>query len=74
MKITVKLFATLRDQRFDKSEIDCPEGAKIKDIIKIIKLSEKEVAIIFHNGRHADFNDIINENDTLAFFPPIGGG
>lgn len=74
MKITVKLFATLRDQRFDKSELTCPEGANIKDILTIIGVNKEEVAIIFHNGRHADFNDIINENDTIAFFPPIGGG
>ncbi len=74
MKITVKLFATLRDQRFDKSDINCPEGASVSDILKIIKLAEDEVAIIFLNGRHAEFDDIINENDTLAFFPPIGGG
>ena len=74
MKITVKLFATLRDQRFDTSDVDCPEGSCVRDILRIIKLPEDEVAIIFLNGRHAEFDDIINSNDTLAFFPPIGGG
>jgi len=74
MKITVKLFATLRDQRFDASEVDCSEGASVRDVLQIIELAEDEVAIIFLNGRHAEFDDIINSNDTLAFFPPIGGG
>jgi len=74
MKITVKLFATLRDQRFDKSGINCPEGSSVRDVLNIVGLAEGDVAIIFLNGRHAEFDDIINENDTLAFFPPIGGG
>jgi len=74
MNITVKLFATLRNDRFDKSEIECSENSSVSSIITILDLDEKDVAIIFINGKHAGVEDILNENDTVAFFPPIGGG
>ena len=74
MKITVKLFATLRNNRFEIKVFNCKERITVKDLLEIINIDEKEVAIIFHNGKHAQSDDILNENDTVAFFPPIGGG
>ncbi len=74
MKITVKLFATLRNERFDTKVLDCNEGISVKNLLEIINIDENEVAIIFHNGKHAECDDILSKNDTVAFFPPIGGG
>lgn len=74
MKITVKLFATLRNERFETDVFDINEAMTVKDLLDIINIDEKEVAIIFHNGKHAQSDDILSENDTVAFFPPIGGG
>ena len=74
MNITVKLFATLRNDRFQTKVINCNDGISVRNLLDLIKLDEKEVAIIFHNGRHAKSDDILSENDTVAFFPPIGGG
>ncbi|MEI7590888.1 MAG: MoaD/ThiS family protein [Deltaproteobacteria bacterium] len=74
MKITVKLFATFREQRFDIQEMSVPDGANIVKIITLLKIPLEEVAIIFVNGKHSSLNYILVNGDTLALFPPIGGG
>jgi molybdopterin synthase sulfur carrier subunit len=74
MKIIVKLFATLRKGRFEEKIMDFPEGIKIGQIVRQIALPEKEVNLIFINGRNADFNAPLSEGDTVSIFPPVGGG
>jgi molybdopterin synthase sulfur carrier subunit len=74
MKITIKLFATLQKGRFEEKIMDFPEGIKIGQIVRQIALPEKEVNLIFINGRNADFNTPLSEGDTVSFFPPVGGG
>jgi sulfur-carrier protein len=74
MKITVKLFATLRRGRFDRKTMECDDGVVIHDLVKMFEIPEKEAAIIFVNSRLAEFNTVLKEGDTLAIFPPVGGG
>jgi molybdopterin converting factor small subunit len=74
MKVKVKLFATLRDGRFSEKEFDIEAGSDVELLLKMFNLKHEDVPIIFINGRHADFDTILNENDDIAFFPPIGGG
>ena len=74
MKIIVKLFATLREGRFEENIMDFPEDVKIGQVIRQIALTEKDVNLIFVNGRNADFNTPLSEGDTVSFFPPVGGG
>ena len=74
MNITVKLFATLRDGRFEKEIRQYPEGTTIGQLIDLLGLPPEKVSIIFKNNRHANLEDQIMENDVVAFFPPIGGG
>ncbi len=74
MKITVKLFATLRNGRFDENLFDTDPSADIDSILKMVGISREEVAIIFINGRHGDFDSKTAEGDTVSLFPPIGGG
>jgi sulfur-carrier protein len=74
MKITVKLFATLRRGRFDQNVIEGEEGLDIRHVVTMLNIPEKEAAIIFVNSRHAGFDTVLKEGDTLAIFPPVGGG
>lgn len=74
MKITVKLFATLRRGRFDRDDLECTEPSRVIDIVRRLAIPEKEAAIIFINSRHAAFDTELHEGDTLAIFPPVGGG
>ena len=73
-RITVKLFATLgRAYSVDES-VDLTSSRTIREIIAAIGIPEEKVTIIFVNGRHAKITDTVHPGDSLALFPPIGGG
>ncbi len=74
MQITVKLFATLRAGRFDERNLAFPAGTTVGGVIRELALPEKEVTLIFINGRHADLTTVLSAGDTLSLFPPVGGG
>ncbi len=74
--VTVKLFANLRKYGVPKSVIEIPEGSTIKSVLKKVKIPNEEKKLIFMvNGLpRYDRNLVIKDKDTLAIFPPIGGG
>jgi sulfur carrier protein len=74
MQVTVKLFATLRQGRFDIDILDLPPGTKIIDVVQRLGIPEREVTLIFVNGLHREFLTELHDGDTLAMFPPVGGG
>jgi sulfur-carrier protein len=74
MHITIKLFATLRIGHFDMETREFPSGTTIGEIIHLLGIPEDEVALIFVNGRHAEFDTRLIDGDMLGLFPPIGGG
>ncbi|MDQ5987452.1 MAG: hypothetical protein CSYNP_03192 [Syntrophus sp. SKADARSKE-3] len=74
MHINVKLFATLRQWHSDVGELEVALGATVGDVIRAIGIPEKDVKLIFINGRHGLPDTELAEGDTLALFPPIGGG
>lgn len=72
--VTVKLFATLRENREKEMIMELPDGAAIKDIIERLSIPERDAAILMINGRGAKLDAILQDNDTLSIFPPLGGG
>lgn len=74
MKITVKLFATLRQGRFDIDTFELPSGTTVGEIVEQLRIPEREVTLIFINGRHGDVTSEVHNGDTVALFPPVGGG
>lgn len=76
MKVTIKLFATLRQGRFKIGEFEYPEGVTVGEVLDKLMISrqEMEIGIIFINGKHADFSAIIKAGDILSIFPPVAGG
>lgn len=74
MTVNVKLFATLRVNRFSEKRFDLTQGKTVGELIKELELPQEQISIIFVNGRHAKFDTILNEGDEVSFFPPIGGG
>lgn len=76
MKITVKLFAFLRQGRFPIKEMDFPEGTTVGNVLEHLSITREEMAIgiIFVNGLHGNFDDVLQSGDTLALFPPAAGG
>ncbi len=74
MHVTIKFFSTLRKDRFDEKDLELPDGVTAGEIIDRFNIPPTEVTIIFINGRHSGPEAKLAEGDTLALFPPIGGG
>jgi molybdopterin converting factor small subunit len=74
VKIKVKLFATLRLGRGKEIELDIKEGSTVEEVIKIVGIELKEIAIILRNGKDADLGTQLENGDILSIFPAVGGG
>ena len=74
MQIKVRLFATLRNNREKEMLMDLAQNSTPKDIIEGLNIPQKEAAIILVNGRGAKFDTILEDNDIVSIFPPVGGG
>ncbi len=74
--VTVKLFANLRKYGVPKSVVEVPEGSTIKSVLKKVKIpnEEKKLILMVNGSPRYDRNLVIKDRDTLAIFPPIGGG
>lgn len=74
MRITVKLFATLRHNREKIMSMDIVENTTPIDIANQLQIPIEEIAIIMVNGRRVNPETVLVEEDVLALFPPVGGG
>jgi molybdopterin synthase sulfur carrier subunit len=74
IKVTVRLFATLRKGRFKEQVFDYEEGTTVADVIKQLNIPHKELGIVFLNGKHTELQQTLRDTDILAIFPPVGGG
>ncbi|TGE34417.1 MoaD/ThiS family protein [Desulfosporosinus sp. Sb-LF] len=74
MHVTVKLFATFRDGRFKVEEWDLPDESRVLNILQTLGIKTEEVAICLVNGRNVNEQHVLKDGDTLALFPPVGGG
>ena len=74
MKITVKLFAYFRDNRFKIEQREIDEATSVGDIVDALGIDREEVGVLMINSRHTEFAAHPEENDVLAIFPVVGGG
>ena len=74
MKLTVKLFAYFRDNRFVAEVQEYPDGTTIGEIVDQLDIDRNEIGITMINSKHSSFEDIPAEEDILAIFPMVGGG
>jgi len=74
MKITVRLFATLRQGRGKEKEIDVGPGATPRCIAQAMGIEETDIAILLINGRDGPLDGTLAEGDRVSIFPPVGGG
>jgi sulfur-carrier protein len=74
MRITMRLYATLREGHAPEESLELPPGTSVSAVIKELRIPESVVTLIFVNGRHASPDTTLDEGDTVALFPPIGGG
>ena len=74
MKVTIKLFANFRNNRFNKEVRTIAPGVTVGAIVSELALTEEEVGVILINGRHNNLDQPLTEGDILSLFPLVGGG
>lgn len=74
MKVTVKVFATLRENHENKKLMELDEGSTPRKVLESMGIPAEDVAIIMVNGRSVKLDRPLKEADVLALFPPVGGG
>ncbi len=74
MKITVKLFATLRIGRFKQEDRDYPDGFTCQQIAEDLGIKVDELGIVLVNGHHASVDHVLSDGDALSFLALVGGG
>jgi molybdopterin converting factor small subunit len=79
MRVHVKLFATLGrlvpgttpGTLFD---VGLPAGATVSTLVSHLRLPMDEVKVAFVNGRARPADWVLNPDDEVGMFPPLGGG
>lgn len=74
MLVIVKLFATFRNGRFKVAQQEHPSGTDCRTVTLCLGLTEGEIGVVLVNGRHAPLDQVLQDGDTLALFPLVGGG
>ncbi len=74
MKISVKLFASLRAFGPNEQVIELPDHSSIADVICCLKIPSTIRLLRIVNGEHQPMDHALKDGDELALFPPIAGG
>lgn len=79
MTVTLMLSTTLRQYVPNYTpatgialELDAP--LTVRELAEKLGLPLPEIKIVMLNGRHATFDQRINDNDRIGYFPAVGGG
>ncbi|HAI21323.1 MAG TPA: molybdopterin synthase sulfur carrier subunit [Clostridiales bacterium UBA8153] len=74
MRITVKLFALLREGRGKQVELELEAGASVGSALHRLGIQQSAASMLLVNGRTAGFDTALADGDVVAVFPPVGGG
>lgn len=88
MKVRVRYFARFRSLvGVDEEELEIPEGTTVGELIELIKerhpslrnevfAEDDDLADVnvSRNGRYVGFDEVLEEGDVIALFPPVSGG
>jgi len=79
MRVTVKLFAYLKEHLPGGSEgkgcsREIEKGATVGDVLHGLEIPDTLSLLIFRNATHASRDEVLEDGDVLAVFPPIAGG
>jgi molybdopterin converting factor small subunit len=79
MTVTVKLFAYLRENLPEGAEgkacsREIEGGATVGDVLHGLQIPDTLSLLIFRNAAHASRDEVLEDGDVLAVFPPTAGG
>ena len=79
MRVHTKLFATLVRLVPDTTsgtpfDVELPAGATLAALLSHLGLPAGEVRMVFVNGRARPMDWVLNPDDDVGIFPPVGGG
>ena len=76
IEVTVKLFAQYRAGKFKVEPRRYPAGTTVADVISEtgIAVDRYPIGVMIINGRHVGEDQMLQDGDTLALFPKVGGG
>ena len=55
-------------------QIELKPGSTIREILKHLRIDEKEIVLIAVNGEIQNLDDRLELGDEVAVFPPVDGG
>jgi molybdopterin converting factor subunit 1 len=81
MQITVRLFATLRQEAgWGQREVTLQDGATLDDLLAALSASESGLSLTDRsvyaavNRDYAQRGQTLHDGDEVALFPPVSGG
>jgi MoaE-MoaD fusion protein len=76
VKVTVRLFAGLREQAGQsRREVELPDGARVADVWPLLELGDVPPGLLYAvNREYAAIDAPLGEGDEVALIPPVSGG
>ncbi len=77
MKLTVRLYASLRDHAPSGQSdltIEMADGATVADVVARLGIPPEIVRKVFVDGIAQDPDRVLHDGDEVGMFPPIAGG
>jgi sulfur-carrier protein len=72
--LTVKLFATFRQGRFDISQMELLDGTTVGGVVDALRISRDAIGILMLGGRHADLDHRPALGEIVSILLLVGGG
>jgi molybdopterin converting factor small subunit len=75
-KISISLYATLRERRSDLMNRGpvTTKATTIGELLDEIHITKVEAAIVFVNNKRAGLESELQDGDKIKIFPILGGG
>lgn len=79
ISIELRLFGNFREHLPEGNDgFSCrmpfEEGHTVGDLLRRVNIPPELAKIILVNGVHAGLEHLLQQNDTVAVFPPVAGG